>query len=492
MKKLHFSILLALLFIVNGFSQQIRAKYTAAVFNQPFTGNVLVYMSKENKEPKEGAVGLERFPCFMVSVKNIQPGQAVTIDDNAVSYPVTLSNIERGEYYVQIVWDRNLGGSSIAKSPGNLYNASQKINITKDTEKVFDITASMVIPELPAFKETKYVKEFKASSALLSNFHAKNMTVNAAVILPKEYYSEPKRKFPVLFNISGYGGDYYRYSGDTLASKPINDIAVIRVFLDGKCALGHSVYANSDNNGPWGDALVKEFIPQLEKDFRCNGAKLLTGHSSGGWSVLWLQTQYPKIFDGCWSSSPDPVDFRNFQKINLYEDKNMFYDKNGTPCLVATVAGFFPWATMKTIYQMENVIYRGEQMHSFDAVFSKKGTNGLPESICDSETGDINKTVFSNWKKYDIALNLKENWESVKSDLDGKVRISVGNQDNFLLNYAVRLLDEQMKQLHSSFQVAYYTGDHFTVFSPEYRKDGDDFLKQRYLDWLAKSNTLKN
>jgi len=31
-------------------------------------------------------------------------------------------------------------------------------------------------------------------------------------------------------------------------------------------SLGHSVYANSDNNGPWGDALIKEFIPALENN----------------------------------------------------------------------------------------------------------------------------------------------------------------------------------------------------------------------------------
>jgi hypothetical protein len=35
-----------------------------------------------------------------------------------------------------------------------------------------------------------------------------------------------------------------------------------------------------------GDALVKEFIPQLEKNFRCNGARFLRGHSSGGWTVI--------------------------------------------------------------------------------------------------------------------------------------------------------------------------------------------------------------
>ena len=491
MKKIYFSILLIFLFFINGFSQQFRVSYSSSVFDKAFTGNVIVYLSKENKEPKDGSVGFDLFPCFSVFAKNIQPGEAITIDDNAISYPTSLSNIERGEYYVQIVWDRNLGGRSIAASPGNLYNLSEKINITKDTKKVISILATQMVPALPDFKESEFVKELKVSSSLLSKFHGKLLTVDGAVILPKEYYKEPKRKFPVLFTVSGYGGDYYRFSGDTLPSPTLDSIPVIKVYLDGNCSLGHCVYANSDNNGPWGDALTTEFIPLLEKKYRCNGGRLLTGHSSGGWTVLWLQTQYPKVFDACWSSSPDPVDFRNFQKINLYEDKNMFYGKDNLPRLVATVAGAIPWATMKNVYQMENVVYRGEQMHSFNAVFSKKGIDGMPQSICNSNTGEIDSVVFSNWKNYDIALYLRNNWESIKSELDGKVRVSVGNQDNFLLNHAVNLLETQMKKLNSTFQFSYYQGDHFTVSTPGYRKDGYQFLKQKYLEWLAKSDAEK-
>jgi hypothetical protein len=39
--------------------------------------------------------------------KNVQPGKAILFDDNAISYPAILSDMERSEYYVQAVWDRN-------------------------------------------------------------------------------------------------------------------------------------------------------------------------------------------------------------------------------------------------------------------------------------------------------------------------------------------------------------------------------------------------
>lgn len=491
MKNSNLALFFICLFTLTSYAQQFKASYAPSVFDKPFTGQVVVYMSKENKEPKSGMVGLESFPVFSVAVENIKAGEAIIIDDKAVSYPTVLSNIERGNYYVQIVWDRNLGGRSIAESPGNLFNISQKISITKDTKKVINITASEIIPELPDFKETEFVKELKVPSTLLTEFQEKPMTVDAAVILPKEYYTEPNRKFPVLFTVSGYGGDYRRYSNNKKPSPEMVGIPVIKVFLDGNCTLGHSVYANSANNGPWGDALTTEFIPLLEKNYRANGARLLTGHSSGGWTVLWLQTQYPKVFNACWSSAPDPVDFRAFQKIDIYEDKNAYYDKDGKQFMVATVAGYFPWASAKMAYQMENAVYRGEQMRSFDAVFSQKGTNGLPAGICNAQTGAINPEVVIHWKKYDIALNLKNDWDVLKSELNGKVRISIGTQDNFLLHYAVQSLEEQMKALNSTFEFTYYPGDHFTVWTPEYEKEGMQFLKQKYVEWVATSVTKK-
>ena len=490
-KKIKCCILLVTLFLSNGFGQIIKASYSSSVFNESFTGYVIAYLSKENRSPKDGAVGFKYFPSFAVFAKNIKPGESVTIDDNANAYPCALSDIERGDYYLQIVWDRNLGGRSIAETPGNLFNPAAKIHITKDLKTVFNIVATKVIPAVEVFKETEFVKELKAPSSILSKFHNKSMTVDAAIILPKEYYKEPQRKFPVLYVVSGYGGNYHRYSGDSIPGLAIDTIPVIRVFLDGNCSLGHSVYTNSDNNGPWGDALTGEFIPLLEMKYRCNGAKLLTGHSSGGWSVLWLQTQYPRVFDGCWSSAPDPVDFRNFQKVNLYEDKNIFYDKDSSLRLVATVAGSIPWATMKSVYQMENIVSRGEQMHSFNAVFSKKGSNGKPQNICNSTTGEIDPAVVTQWKKYDISLYLRSNWEQIKVSLDGKIRISVGTGDNFLLNHAVVMLETEMKKLNSTFKFAYYPGDHFTVSTPLYRKEGYQFLAQKYMEWLAKPSEKK-
>jgi enterochelin esterase-like enzyme len=480
-KLVTFSLILAL-YCGSPVAQKFNVRYIAPS-QANFSGNVFIYLSKDNKNPKDGSVDIESFPCYRMAVNNIKPNQSVLFDDAAVSFPVPLSDLERGEYYVQAVWDKNSGGRAISNTPGNMFNKSVSATITKERNHVFNVMCEEVVPE-PAFEETEYSKEIKVQSKLLSAFYRRPTTINAALLLPKEYAEQPQRRFPILYFVFGYGADYHRSSGSTEASAPIDTTPCIRVLLDGNCPLGHCVYANSENNGPWGDALTQELIPEIEKLYRCNAARLLTGHSSGGWSVLWLQTHYPKVFAACWSSSPDPVDFRNFQQINLYTDKNMFYGKDSVLRMVATVAGRIPWATMKQAYEMENVISRGEQMHSFDAVFSQKNNDGNPRKLCDPHTGVIDSITVEHWKNYDISLYLRTNWNQLQSDLNGKIRISVGEQDNFLLNYAVHLLDEEMKKVNAGLEFAYYPGDHFTVGTAQYRTDGLKFLEQKYNDYI--------
>ncbi|HTI60399.1 alpha/beta hydrolase-fold protein [Mucilaginibacter sp.] len=480
MKRINKTLLLISVSMVclQAMGQKFTASFTTAGSGD-FSGRVLLYLSKESKSPKDDMPGVFSFPCFSIDVKDVKPGQKVVFDDAAVSYPAALSDIERGIYYAQVVWDRNEGGRAIGGSPGNMYNKAIVASITKDRTKSFDIVCSEVIKEA-SFTETQFVKELKSPSALLTAFYKRATSVNAAVILPKEYFSQPNRKFPVLYWVSGYGGDYHNYSGRNITSDPIDTTQCIRVFLDGNCPGGHSVYANSDNNGPWGDALTKELIPLVEKTYRTNAARLLTGHSSGGWTVLWLQTHYPKVFNACWSSSPDPVDFRSFQQVDLYREKNLYYAKDSTMHMAATVAGRYPWISQKIMCSMEHVIYRGEQMHSFNFVFSTRNPDGTPRGMWNDVTGEIDPVIVEHWKNYDICLYLKNNWQQVKPDLQGKIRVSVGEQDNFLLNYAVHLLDGEMKKVDAGFVFGYYPGDHFTVSTPEYKSAGHRFLEQKY------------
>lgn len=483
MRRIYILNIICIIIAFQANAQKFEISYDSTLIQDNFSGNVLLYLSKEKKSPKDIFVGLELIPVYRVVVEKLKAHESVIFNDNAVSYPVELSNIERGEYYVQVVFDLNLGDANIGTSAGNIYSEPVKIALTKNFDKVFKLKADKVIPPIP-FKEIEFLKELSIKSELLSQFHKKDVFVNAAVSLPKEYYNQPEKDYPVIFSIFGFGANYKLHSGRSKFLEQLGEQPTIVVYLDGNCPEGHSTYANSDINGPWGDALVKEFIPALKQKYRTNGALLLHGHSSGGWASLWLQINYPKTFSGAWASAPDQVDFRNYQNKNIYETTDMFYDKKGNLLPDITIAGRFPVISAKDLYRTENVIYRGSQLHSFDAVFGGFDKNGNRIRLVNINTGELNQNAIPSWKRYDLSIILRNNWSNLKKDLDGKIRISIGTSDNFYLHHAVKLLDNEMKNLDANMFFKYYPGDHFTIFTEDYKNDGAAFLLKSYNKWL--------
>ncbi|GAB3729978.1 alpha/beta hydrolase-fold protein [Hymenobacter agri] len=464
-------------------AQQFQVTYTAAAFAGPFTGNVILYLSQKNEEPKNQP----GWPCYRLAVRNVRPGEAITFDDAALSYPTLLSRIARGAYYVQAVWDRNLEGREIGLSTGNPYSRAQKI-VLQGPAETFALVCDQVVAA-PVFVASTFCKELKVPSTLLTRFQHKPVALRAAVILPAGYFRQSARRYPVLFTVGGYGGSYLHYSKavstDTLPANPIDTVACIRVFLDGDCSLGHSVYANSANNGPVGEAFITELLPALDRQYRTNGARLLRGHSSGGWTVAYLLTHYPRLFAGGNASSPDPVDFHCFVRTNLYADARRVPFADSVSYGGPLPTGF-AYDRPNIGHNLEDVLCRGEQDASFDAVFGPRGPQGQPVPLFDAATGVLNRRVFAHWKRYDLTQYVVRHWARLRPDLAGKLRITAGTEDNYSLNVSAQLMEAQLKKLGADIAFAYFPGTHFTVGGPEYRRAETQWLKQAYLRWLAR------
>lgn len=225
------------------------------------------------------------------------------------------------------------------------------------------------------------------------------------------------------------------------------------------------MYANSANNGPVGDAFVTEFLPYLDRHYRTNGGRLLRGHSSGGYAVVYLLTHYPKLFAGGNASATDPVDFQSFVGTNLYiaTRRVPFID---TVSVEQKPPVEVVYDRPSIAHSVEEVLYRGEQDASFDAVFSPRGRRGQPLPLCNPATGAINRAVFAHWQRYDLTRHVRQHWARLRPDLNGKLRISVGTEDTYLLNQPVQLMEQEMKALGAAMPFAYYPGTHVTVFSP--------------------------
>jgi hypothetical protein len=181
---------------------------------------------------------------------------------------------------------------------------------------------------------------------------------------------------------------------------------------------------------------------------------------------LWLQVTYPDFFGGAWSTSPDPVDFHDFQQIDLYApDANFYTDAQGKLRPVARM-GTEPVLFIKPFVDMETVLGHGGQMGSFEAVFSPRGPDGKPLPLWSRATGAIDPKVTKAWEKYDISLTLQRNWKTLGPKLRGKLHVWTGSLDTFYLNGAVERLKDRMELLDSDANIEIVPGkDHGTLLA---------------------------
>ncbi len=427
-------------------------------------------------EPRFGPDWFRPQPFFAVVAKNWEPGAPWKVGTDALGYPDRLDTLPDGEYSAQAVVRLNPDTHRLGDGEGNAFGPVVKFKVdSKGSESpTIALTIDKIVPSRP-FHETDRLKLVERESPLLSAFYGRPIKQRAAVILPEtDPDDEPDRKRGTLYIIPGFGGDHFM--AERMVNEPLLRTrfkfgeSLIRVVLDPDCGTGHHVFADSATNGPRARALVEELIPFIETTFHADPSprtRLLTGHSSGGWSSLWLQVAHPDDFGGVWSTSPDPVDFRDFQKIDLYAPgENMFRDHAGERRPIARM-GTRAILFYDKFSKMEDVIGDGGQLHSFEAVFSPLGQDGHPRPLWDRSTGAIDPEVARAWEAYDIRLVLERNWATLGPKLQGKLHVVVGDLDTFYLEGAVALLKTSLKNLGSDAAIEIIPGrDHSTVIDP--------------------------
>jgi S-formylglutathione hydrolase FrmB len=452
---------------------EFRLTFDPSISREPFTGRVYVVLNRS--DPGTNLRGAPSWfkpdPMFAMDVKGWEPGKPLTVGASALGYPTPLAKVEKGTYYVQAVMDFGRG-MSFSAAPGNGWCAAVKCDLDPATSGAVALKLDKVYAERK-FTETDRIKLVDIDSKLLTAFHGRPVHLRAGVVLPASREKETGRKYPVVYEIPGFGGTHLMAP----LRRNFTDVAgveMIWVMLDPACPLGHHVFADSANNGPYGQALVEELIPHIEKTFRgvgTPGGRFVTGHSSGGWSSLWLQVSYPDTFGGVWSTAPDPVDFRDFQRIDLTKPgANMFVDAESKPRPLAR-RGDKPTILYQPFSDMEEVMGHGGQLGSFEAVFSPRGPDGHPARLWDRRTGQVDPDVARAWQDYDIRLKLERNWNTIGPKLAGKIHVYTGGSDTFFLEGATKLLGESLKKLGSDAVVEIFPGkDHSTLVDAVLRK----------------------
>lgn len=447
----------------------------------PVSGRVLVFLARgataeDAKETTLGPAFLDPESVFVTSipVHDVAPGSVVEIMSTQLAFPHPLGEIPAGAYRAQAILDLDGSYAYDGPGPGDLVGPITPVAAFDPaaSEPVkLDLTKALPDDTQP---DTDSYKLVTFESPTLSAFWGRPITMRAVVVLPPGYAADASTKYPTVYHVHGFGGSYRNgwrqgpgiVENESKGTEP----KMIHVFLDGSCPMGHHEFADSANNGPWGRALTSEFLPFLESKFRMDAVprgRLLTGHSSGGWSTLWLMITYPDVFGATWSTSPDPVDFRNFTGPNVTPEgaENVFRAPDGKARNLVRFHGR-ELMTIEQYVLLERVQGdHGGQFQSFDAVFSPKGPDGRPMEMFDRTTGAVDPAVAKAWEKYDVSKILRANWVTLGPKLKGKVHIVVGSDDTFHLEQAIYLLRDELKKLGSDATIEVIPGrDHMDLY----------------------------
>lgn len=439
---------------------------------------------------------------FGKNVEDWATDAEVTITEQAIGFPIAdLSSVPPGTYFAQALLNRykdyNLSngitvslppdrgeGQRWNRKPGNLYSKPVEIEIKATGENKFSLVLDQVIPEIAPPEDTKYIKHITMRSELLSEFWGEDVLLGAHVLLPEGFDENPGARYPLMVFHGHFPSDF----GGFRTTPPDPDLEPTysaRFDIEGYNIIeqeeAYSLYqnwisedfprfiaieiqhptpyyddsyaVNSASQGPYGDALTYELIPYIEEQFRGIGegwARFTYGGSTGGWEAMAVQTFYPDEYNGAFAACPDPIDFRAYLTVNIYEDNNGYYydsqfqklPRPGHRDYLGNVhASQYDYNRLEAVLGDKG--RSGQQYDIWEATFSPMGADGYPMRLWDKETGEIDKEVAEYWREnYDLVHILKRDWETLGPKLEGKLHIYAGDMDNYYLNNAVYLAEE--------------------------------------------------
>jgi Putative esterase len=472
--------------------------------NAPRDGRALLLLSTDDTaEPRfqiRPSVG--SMQVFGVDFEGLAAGGSVVIDEAAVGWPVRRwADLPAGDYWVQGLVNRYerfelASGHSVLLppdrgegqhwnlKPGNPYSTPQRLRIDPAGDGRIEIVLDRVIEPIEPPSDTKYVRHIRMKSALLTEFWGRDVYLGAHVLVPEGFDEHPEARYPLMIFHGHFPDDFGGFRTEPPDpelpceySERFHVDCYNRIqqeeayaFFQEWTAPGFPRYlaleiqhanpyyddsyaVNSENLGPYGDAITRELVPFIERQFRGLGeswARFLYGGSTGGWEALAAQVLYPDDYNGCFAACPDPIDFRAYMTANIYEDANA-YRQTG-PFGSVERPGHRNWlghvdATIGDFNHYELALgtknRSGDQFDIWEAVYSPQGEDGYPRRLWDKESGEIDSEVAAFWRdNYDLGHILRRDWQTLGPKLAGKIHIYCGDMDNYYLNDAVYLVEE--------------------------------------------------
>ena len=493
------------------------------VVEGPITGRLIVVLdTHETKEPREHVTDVDRTAqIFGIDVRDLGPGGTATIEGDVLGYPIrSLAGLPPGPVRAQAVLHRyetfrrsdgrvldlppDRGeGQQWQLAPGNPVSPPVRVVIDPRAGGTVTLTLDHLIPPLPPTPDTKYVKHVRYRSERLSRFWGRDVYLGAIVLVPEGWDTHPRQRYPLVLAHGHFANEIsgWRETPPDPKLPPADAAGIARDCPDGHDDLcdehgyervlqeggwrfhqlwtsarfprvllvqiqhanqffDDSYAVNSENLGPYGDAIYLDFLPELEKQFRGLGpwARGTYGGSTGGWEALSAQLLYPELFNGAIVACPDPIDFRRFVTVDLYEDRNAYFT-SGPFRQTPRPGSRFNMGDIRSTMEQDNLhelvvgthSRSGGQWDIWEAVYAPVGPDGYPRRVWDKWTGEIDpETVRFMKEHYDLGHILTRDWATLGPRLRGKlIEIDVGRADTFFLDGAVRRFEERVRALRN-------------------------------------------
>jgi len=282
-------------------------------------GRMLLLIANNNDaEPRfQVSDGPDSQLVYGIDVNRLQPGEAAVINADVFGYPLeSISDIPPGDYWVQGLLNRyetfnradgltvklppEMGeGQQWNRKPGNRYSQPKQVSIDPRKNTEIQLILDQEIPPIPDPEDTKYIKHVKMQSDLLTEFWGRPMYLGACVLLPEGFDEHPESRYPLVINhghfpytFSGfrteppdpdlepdYSGRFdwegynktqqeYAYKFYQWWTAPDTPRVIIIKVQHANPFYDDSYAVNSENLGPYGDAITYELIPYIEEKFR--------------------------------------------------------------------------------------------------------------------------------------------------------------------------------------------------------------------------------
>ncbi len=312
----------------------------------------------------------------------------------------------------------------------------------------------------------------------LKSFEIKTLEIESEVLKSNPLKDSFKRRVPILlpkqpgeynfvFYLSGFTGNAEKnFNFKPYEKNLIQEIdqwtveesigLKVYVFVDAWTGWGGSQFINSKGCGNYEDYMVKELVPMVHKTLKDFEYKvfdnIVLGGSSGGYGALHLCSKFPEVFSHCLAIAPD-CDFEISLKSEIYQGFSDILNQGGAMEFFKAIKKYEIKTSQKSFYKMVNVL-------AMAACYSDVDSDFMPLLPLDKE-GEFNKDLWKKWLEKDPLHFLPKRVENLKKLKT--VFLSVGNFDEFLLQYGVRKIRKILQENSVDCVYEEFEGSHFDI-----------------------------